>query len=63
MNISKISYIFKKAPFPAIMTIISFVLFVGVYWLMTATAIDPHYFKGLIFAIPFVCFGITTFSL
>ncbi|BCZ46516.1 hypothetical protein psyc5s11_25830 [Clostridium gelidum] len=61
MLISKISFTFKKAPFPAIMTVIYFVLFAGVYWLMTVTAIEPHYFKGLIFAVPFVCFGITTF--
>ena len=61
MKISKISFIFKSAPFPAIMTIISFVSFVVVYWFMTAKAIEPHFFKGLIFAIPFACFGITTF--
>lgn len=57
----KILFIFKKAPFPAIVTILSFVVFIGVYWLMTAKSIEPHYFKGLIFAIPFICFGIITF--
>lgn len=61
MKINKVSIIFKKALFPSIMTIISFVLFVMVYWLMTVRAIEPHFLKGLIFAIPFVCFGITTF--
>jgi hypothetical protein len=63
MKQSKRLLIFRKAPFPAIMTIISFVLFIAVYWFVTVTAIEPYYFKGLIFAIPFVCFGmITLFS-
>lgn len=61
MKISKISLIFKKAPFPAIMTIISLVLFIGVYLLVTMTVIEPYYFVGLIFAVPFVLFGIITF--
>lgn len=61
MKINKISLIFKKAPFPAIMTIISFVLFIGLYLFATMTSIEPYYFQGLIFAVPFVCFGITTF--
>lgn len=61
MKINKISLIFKKAPFPSIMTIISFVLFIGIYLFMTMTSIDPHYFAGLMFAVPFVCFGIITF--
>lgn len=47
MKISKISFILKNAPLPAIMTIISFVLFVVVYWFMTATAIEPHFFLWL----------------
>lgn len=61
MKISEISLIFKKACFPAIMTIISFVLFVGVYLFVTVAAVEPYYFAGLLFAIPFVCFGIITF--
>lgn len=61
MKINKISFIFKKAPFPATMTIISFALFVCLYWLFTGNAIEPFYFEALIFAVPFVCFGITTF--
>ncbi|MGH4122213.1 MAG: hypothetical protein ACREV6_04660 [Clostridium sp.] len=61
MKINKISLIFKKAPFPSIMTIISFVLFIVVYLFGTMTSIEPYYFEGLIFAVPFVCFGITTF--
>lgn len=61
MDTRKILLIFGKAPFQAIMTIISFVLFVGVYWFVTARAIEPYYFAGLIFAVPFIFFGIITF--
>lgn len=61
MKISKVALIFKKAPISAIMTIISFVLFLGVYWFITVRSIEPYYFKGLIFAVPFVSFGIITF--
>jgi hypothetical protein len=61
MRINKISLIFKKAPFPSIMTIISFVLFIGIYLFATVKSIEPYYFEGLIFAMPFVCFGIITF--
>lgn len=61
MEKSKIALIFKKASFPAMTTIISFAVFVGVYWLVTVRSIEPYYFEGLIFAVPFVCFGIITF--
>lgn len=58
---SNISLVFQKAPFPSIMTIISFVLFIGAYLFVTVTSIEPYYFKGLLFAVPFICFGIITF--
>ena len=61
MKINKILLIFKKAPFPAIMTIISFVLFIGVYLLTTVKSIEPYYFESLIFTVPFLCFGTITF--
>ena len=51
---------FKKAIFPAIMTIISFISFVGVYWILTYKSITPYYFKGLLFAFPFIFFGVIT---
>lgn len=60
MKQSKIVSIFKNAPFSSIMTIISFMLFIEVYWLLTVKSIKPYYFEGLIFAVPFVCFGIIT---
>lgn len=52
----------KKATFPAIMTIISFILFLIVYLMVTIRAIEPYCFRGLIFAIPFIIFGVITFS-
>lgn len=61
MKINKISLIFKKAPFPSIMAVISFVLFIVVYLFTTMTSIEPYYFAGLIYAFPFICFGIITF--
>src|SRR4051812_47712256 len=61
MEMRKILSIYRKALFPAIMTIISFILFIVVYLLLTVKSIEPFYFEGLIFAVPFVCFGITTF--
>lgn len=61
MKLSKISFVFKRSPFPASMTIISFALFTYLYWLFTGNAIEQFYFEPLIFAVPFVCFGITTF--
>lgn len=61
MNKNETLQFFKKAPFPSIMTIISFVLFVLTYLFVTVDAISPYYFVGLIFAIPFVCFGIVTY--
>jgi len=61
MKKSKMSLIFKKAPFPATMTIISFVLFIAVYLFVTMTSIEPYYFEGLIFGVPFVFFGTITF--
>jgi len=61
MKINKAPLIFKMARFPAIMTIISFILFIAIYLFVTMTAIEPYYFMGLVFAIPFVSFGIITF--
>lgn len=52
----KISSILKKATFPAIMTIISFVLFLGLYYVVVFETIGQYYIKGLIFATPFIAF-------
>jgi len=60
-NKMSLRLIFKKAPFPAIMTIISFFLFIGVYTLVTMKSIEPYYLEGLIFAVPFIAFGLITF--
>lgn len=58
---SGITLIFKKAQLQAILTIVSFVLFLVVYLFMTVFSIEPHYLQGLLFAIPFACFGVITF--
>lgn len=52
---------FKKVIFPAIMTLVSFISFVGVYWILTYKSITPYYFKGLLFAFPTIFFGVITF--
>jgi hypothetical protein len=61
IGIKKISFIFKQAPLPAIFTIISMVLYILVYLLVTSTAIEPYYLEGLIFAVPLVIYGIITY--
>lgn len=58
---SKLTFIFNMSPLSAFMTLISFVLFIGIYFLATVKSIEPYYFEGLLFAVPFVCFGIITF--
>lgn len=61
MNFSRVFSSFKKAPYPAVMTLITFVLFTCVYFFVTVRSIEPYYFSGLIFAIPFISFGAITF--
>lgn len=60
MNLRKVSWDFKKAPFPAVMAVISFVLFAFIYYFVTVRSVKPYYFMGLIFAIPFASFGAIT---
>ncbi len=61
MGANKESFSLINAIFPALMTIISFLLFVAVYLYVTAKAIEPYYIGGLIFAIPFILFGAVTY--
>ena len=58
---NKLAAIFRTAAFPAVMTVITFGLFVAVYLFVTVTAVEPYYFAGLLFAVPFVCFGVVTY--
>jgi hypothetical protein len=51
----------KVIAFPAFMTILSFVLFIGVYLLLSIFTIEPDYLMNLILAVPFVIFGAITF--
>jgi len=43
------------------MTIISFLAFVRIYFMLITTSVEPNYLEGLIFLLPFACFGIMTF--
>ncbi|MDN6409718.1 MAG: hypothetical protein L0J76_06405 [Tetragenococcus halophilus] len=51
----------KKAIFPGLMTLLAFLSFVYVYWLLTYRAIHPFYFRGLLFAIPFIVLGVISY--
>lgn len=61
MKTNKLLSAIKKAPFPTIMAIISFILFLVAYSFVTVKAIKPYYLMGLIFIIPFVSFGIIAY--
>ena len=50
----------KKAKLPLTMAIVSFLLFIGVYIMVTRFSIIPYYVRGLVFAVPFICFSIIT---
>ena len=57
----KVLMVIKKAPTPAILTIISFVLFLVVYLFINLTTVEPYWFIGLVFALPFISFGFVTY--
>ena len=61
MYLNNGSFSLSKAKFPAIMTMFSFLLFIVIYLYVTITAIEPYYWEGLIFATPFICFGVVTY--
>ncbi|MEA5135229.1 MAG: hypothetical protein VB035_03730 [Candidatus Fimivivens sp.] len=61
MKTSRITRAFSQALFPAIMTVVSLVLFIAIYGLELLTAIEPQYLKNLIFVLPAVCFAIVTY--
>ena len=58
---NSLSLILIKAQFPTIMAILSFILFLGLYWLLTFGAIKPYYIIGLIFALPFLTYATIAF--
>lgn len=61
MRAHRISLNLKKAPFPAVITIFSLVLFVAVYLFFTVFSTEPYYFQALLFAVPCLCFGVITY--
>lgn len=50
----------KKLIFPIIMTGLSFLLAILVYFLVTWQSVDPYVWQGILFFIPCFCFGIIT---
>lgn len=52
---------FKKAVFPGIMTLLAFISFLYVYWLLTYRSIHPFYLRGLFFALPFILLGVISY--
>ncbi|MDF2700084.1 MAG: hypothetical protein K0Q49_1640 [Haloplasmataceae bacterium] len=61
IRIKKINLIVKQAKLPALLTMISLGLFIVIYLFVTLTAVEPYYLEGLMFAVPFVIFGIITY--
>lgn len=61
MRTGIISRTFNQALFPAIMTVISLFGFILFYGIELLTTIEPHYGRGLIYAVPFVCFALVTY--
>jgi hypothetical protein len=51
-----------KDTYPLIITLISFALFVAVYVFLVTKSVNPRYFGNLVFAVPFVAFGLIAFS-
>ena len=58
---TNIKSIFKKAPISAIMTIIFFVAFIGIYLLLTIRSVEPHYIMGLLFVMLTFFLGTITY--
>ncbi|MEA4815231.1 MAG: hypothetical protein VB112_10020, partial [Oscillospiraceae bacterium] len=50
----------RRAKFSIIMALVFLIPFTGVYWFLSQRTIEPHYYLGLIFAIPFASFAVVT---
>lgn len=57
VNIDKLPAKCRSASFPKIMAVIFFEAFIAIYYLLTQRVIRPHYYLGLLFGIPFLCFA------
>ena len=53
----------SRARFSIIMALVFLILFTGVYRFLSQRTIEPHYYLGLIFAIPFAFFAVVTYLL
>jgi|GEM_PF-429514 hypothetical protein len=47
----------KSAAYPGIMAGVSFAIFIAIYYHLTQRVIKPHYYMGLLFAVPSLCFA------
>lgn len=54
----RIKAFFQQAPVPAVFTTLSVLFFLFFFYLVTAKAVEPYYFPGLGFLLPFICYGI-----
>ncbi len=54
----RIKVFFRQAPTPAVFTLLSVLFFLFFFHLVTAHAVEPYYFEGLGFLLPFICYGI-----
>ncbi|BAK99363.1 hypothetical protein OBV_21650 [Oscillibacter valericigenes Sjm18-20] len=57
MKIKKILSKYYAAAFPAIIAGVSFAAFLVIYWFLTQRVIHPHYYLGLLFAVPSLYFA------
>ncbi len=53
---NKFKSFYKKAPVHATLIIISLLVFIALYSIFTIGMVEPYYFKGLIFGVPFFFF-------
>jgi len=55
------SFDIRRAAFPAVLTGVSFIAFLVVYWILIRGFVESYYWEGLLLAIPFVVYGIITY--
>lgn len=52
MKVKKVLSKYRAAAFPAIVAGVFFAAFLVIYWFLTQRVIHPHYYLGLLFAVP-----------
>ena len=61
MKAESYSFDIRRAAFPAVLTGVSFIAFLVVYWILIRGFVESYYWEGLLLAIPFVVYGIITY--